>query len=150
MIEYEQLTGVFNKIIENPDDAKQALSDPSSVLIKHGLKVDDPEATNKLFFEVSPELRAHFLAAARGKPHENALLGCSSPGCIACKSGMAIALAALLPAVWVGGVLVGYIIVAIAELTGLPEKTVRDIIGNSPAGAHSQVISGLCSAMGAC
>jgi hypothetical protein len=145
MLEYEQLTGVFSKIIANPEDAKQALSDPSSVLAKYGIEVSDPEATNKILFEVAPQLRAHFLAAARGKPHENALLGCDSPGCIACNSGLAISLAAVIA----GGIAFAG---PIAAMTGLAITVVMGIIdirdGTPPS--PSNIVRRLCQAMGAC
>lgn len=147
MLEKEQLTDVFSKIIANPDDAKQALSDPSAVFAKYGLNVPDPEVVNKYIFETAPELRAHFLAAARGKPHENALLGCDSPGCILCRTGMLITLTPFLPEMFAGGMSLA-ILTDLANLVGLPTEVMRDILrnySNPPALAGS-----ICRATGAC
>jgi hypothetical protein len=147
MLEYEQLTGVFSKIIANPEDAKQALSDPSSVFTKYGINVPDPEATNKYIFEAVPQLRAHFLAAARSKPHENALLGCDSPGCIACRTGMMITLAPFFFEMFAGTVSLS-LVALVADLVGLPTEVLSNLIrnyGNPPA-----LGGAICRATGAC
>lgn len=149
MYDYNQLTEIFNKVIENPADAAAAVQDPSSILTKYGLNVPDPNATNEIFFQVAPQLRAHFTAAAAGKPHADALAMCTSPKCIACKAGIGAACAVAIGVALAGGPAAEAAIEEIAEFTGLSVNAVKNIITGIGGGVGS-VIDELCSAMGAC
>jgi len=147
MYSKEELTKVFKLILESKEDSKLALSDPSKILAKYGLNIPDPKATNSIIFEAAPQLKAHFLAVAAGKQHDDSLLGCDSPGCIACKSGLAVGGTALILAALAGG---AEAIAALAEFCGLSVEVVANIIKMIGSGGLSAAISALCDAMGAC
>ncbi len=146
-----ELILVFQAIMSSPEACKQALASPSSVFIAYGLNVPDPAAVDAGFYDLVPQIKEHFTSGAEGgAPTHSPLLGCESPGCIACISGMGITLAAVIPVAIAGGAAAAGATVTIAAATGLAAEVVETIIMTATSGSVSQCIQDLCSAMGAC
>lgn len=146
MIEQDAIFKVFENVLANKDTAKEALKNPGKVLSLHGISISDEEIFNKVFFDISPSIRVHLVAASAGKPHGD-LLGCDSPGCIACQTALAASIGAAVAACI--GCSEGACIGVIAEATGLSEAAVIAILTGGASGV-SAVIKDLCKAMGAC
>lgn len=146
-----ELVLTFQHILQSPEACEQALTDPASVFERYGLNVPDPAATNEVFYQVVPQIKAHFASVAQGgtASHEP-LLGCDSPGCIACKAGLGISLAGLLPIAIAGGAAAAGAVAAIAGIVGLSEATVAALIAGAASGGIGSCIDSLCDAMGAC
>lgn len=146
MIDQEAIFKIFEKVLSNKDAARMALKNPGKVLSQHGLAISDEDMFNSIFFDISPKIRAHLVAASGGKPHGD-LLGCDSPRCIACQTGMAAAITAAITACIVCSD--GACLEVICEYTGLSRAAVIVILETSGTSV-SQVIRDLCKAMGAC
>ncbi len=149
----EELRDAFEKILASKEACKDALKDPSKVLMKYGVRIADPDKTNETLFATVPQIRAHFVAVAAGKPHDPKLLGCDSPGCLACKAGLNTGGVAVITALVLAWPEDTAVIAPVAAFCGISEAAVTSVFAGLAAGGGvtlEAAISGLCGAMGAC
>jgi hypothetical protein len=144
----EQLFEVFNKIIASEELAARAIKSPSEVFIELGLEINSPVFIDENFYEVIPELRKHFEDAAAGNPHPDALVLCDSPGCIACISATMISAGAAIAAAVAGFPEDTPLIEALAELVGVSEEEIMEILEGTKNIAD--IVKAICKALGTC
>jgi hypothetical protein len=147
MVDQEAVFKVFEKVLANKDAAKEALKNPGKVLSQHGLAISDEEIFNSVFFDISPSIRKHLVAASAGKSHGD-LVGCESPKCIACQTTLAASIGAAVAAC-IGSGAEGACVETIVAATGLSATAVIAIIAGG-GGAVAVVIKDLCKAMKLC
>jgi len=149
----DELIKAFSAILKSKEACKKALKNPAEVLIEYGVSVLDIELTNSTIFETAPSIKPHLLAVAAGKEHDDIMLGCSSPKCVACKVGLNAGLATVIAAAIETYPECIPAIEDIADFCGLSEKAVKIIIAGLAGGGTSAVetaISDLCDSKGAC
>jgi hypothetical protein len=148
----EKLFEVFNKIIASEELAERAINSPSEVFMELGLEIDSPVFIDENFYEFLPELKKHFEDAAAGNPHPDALDKCDSPKCLACLSGMGIAVGALISAAVAAFPLADEIIAEIAELCGCDAEFIEELIKQVVKGelSVSGVLKKICQKLGTC
>ena len=144
----DHVLDVFNAIVADRENSKLALKAPSEVFEKFGLTVSDAKLVDTSFYEVFPNVKAHFLASASGKPNQEAVLGCSSPKCIACKSGLYVTAAAPIALALAGFPEDEAAIVALGTLIGLAPGAVIAALTNCKG--IPEAVTNLCVALGAC
>tara|TARA_R110000868_G_scaffold105774_7_gene290387 strand:+ start:3877 stop:4329 length:453 start_codon:yes stop_codon:yes gene_type:complete len=144
----EQLFEVFNKIIASEELAARAIKSPSEVFIELGLEINSPVFIDENFYEVIPELRKHFEDAAAGNPHPDALVQCDSPACIACLSATMISAGAAIAAAVAGFPEDTPLIEALAELVGVSEEEIMEILEGTKNIAD--IVKAICKALGTC
>jgi hypothetical protein len=147
MIEQGEILTIFENVLANKHAAKEALKNPGKVLSQHGLAISNQEIFNKVFFDISPNIRAHLVAASVGKAHGD-LVGCDSVKCISCQTALGAAIGAAVAAC-IGSGCEGPCVEAIATETGLAPTAVIAIIGGAGGGVAA-ALKDLCKAMGAC
>ncbi len=147
----DELMNAFQKVISNKEDSQKALSNPSEILMKYGVKIPNPELTNQHLFSSVPQVRVHLIDAAKGEPHD--LLGCESAKCIACKAGLNTGGVAAITALCLAWPEDMALVEPVAEFCGISVNAVKAVFAGLAAGGAVSVeaaISGLCKAMHAC
>jgi len=144
----EQLFKVFNEIIASEELSSRAIDAPSTVFSELGLDIENAEFIDENFYEVIPELKKHFEDAAAGNPHPDALVLCDSPGCIACISATMISAGAAIAAAVAGFPEDTPLIEALAELVGVSEEEIMEILEGTKNIAD--IVKAICKALGTC